>query len=899
MLTAEDLRLREANVDGVPWRRFGPYLSDRQWGTVREDTSDNGDAWNSFPHDHARSRAYHWGEDGLLGFSDDRALLCFGLSLWNEADPILKERLFGLTNSEGNHGEDVKEYYFYLDATPTHSWLRALYKYPQAAFPYGDLLATNAALGKHDLEYELVHTGVFDEHRYFDVEVVYAKAGPEDVVVQITATNRGPDPAPLHLLPTLWLRNTWWNDPDAPRPALTADPAARRIAVDCPGLGTYTLAWDTPAAEVLVTENETNHARIDGGANAVPYVKDGINDAVVNGRGDAVNPAMNGTKAAVQVHDVVDPGVSLVVRLRLAADLPADPFGKECAAVLADRRTEADAFYASITPPGVDADAAEVLRQALAGMVWSKQYYGYDLDRWLAGQGLNPLRDPSVLDHRNARWQHMVCGDVISMPDAWEYPWFAAWDLAFHTVPLAMVDPTFAREQIRLLLTERYLHPSGQIPAYEWNFSDVNPPVHALATLYSYRTDEKPDEAADHDFLVDAFGKLLMNFTWWVNRKDPAGANAFEGGFLGLDNIAVFDRSAAQLPGGGRLEQADGTGWMALYCQTMLELALTLVRVNPGYEDMAVKFVQHFFAIAATMERGDGMWDEADGFFYDQLRLPDGSTRRLPVRSMVGLLPLCAVTVIPPAASEEYRSLRERVAHYFSRHPNLLGGIADPLARGVGGRRILTALSEDRLRRVLGHLLDEGEFLSPHGIRALSKFHAEHPFVMEVDGQTFGVGYLPAESDSGMFGGNSNWRGPVWMPMNFMVIRALLQYYLYYGDDFTVELPTGSGTQKTLFEVAKDLSDRLVGIFTRDDEGRRAVFGGVELFQTDPHWRDHLLFYEYFHGDNGAGLGASHQTGWTGLVAKLIQMFAILDPADMLANPHGRPGTRHYRRDVS
>ena len=897
MATAEDDRLRAANVDGVGWRQWGPYLSDRQWGTVREDTSAGGDAWNSFPHDHARSRAYGWGEDGLLGISDDKQRLCFALAVWNEVDPIVKERLFGLTNGEGNHGEDVKEYYFYQDSTPTHSWMRALYKYPQAPFPYDDLVHTNGARSKTEGEYELVDTGIFDEHRYFDVEMAYAKAGPDDLLITITATNRGPDPAPLQLLPTLWLRNTWWDEPDAPRPGLTADAKAKRITVDCPDLGAYTLAWEDDV-DVLVTENETNWARINGGTNLTPYVKDGINDAVVAGRTEAVNPDLTGTKAALRLRTEVPAGESVTMRLRLAASMPRSPFGTKADKTLKERRAEADDFYASITPPKVTAEGAMVMRQALAGMMWSKQFYAYDLDRWLSHRDLHPLRSEAGLDTRNARWYHMVAGDIISMPDCWEYPWFAAWDLAFHTMSLAMVDTAFARDQIRLLLGERYLHPTGQIPAYEWNFSDVNPPVHALAALFSHVELADVTGEDDHAFLAEVFNKLLLNFTWWVNRKDPTGANTFEGGFLGLDNIAVFDRSAP-LPGGGRLEQADGTAWMALYSQTMLELSLELCATDPDYEGMAMKFLEHFLYIAAAMERGDGMWDDEDGFFYDELRLPDGSGQRLKVRSMVGLIPLCAVTVIPAPVFDGFGGLRTRVAEFLDRHPDLLGQLHDPMKPGIKDRRALTLLNEDRLRSVLGYLLDENEFLSPHGIRALSRYHLDHPFTMEADGQTFSVGYLPAESDSGMFGGNSNWRGPVWMPVNVMIIRALLQYYLYYGDEFTVEMPTGSGNQHTLFEVAKELGDRLIGIFVPDEEGRRPVFGGVELFQTDEHWKDNLLFYEYFHGDNGAGVGASHQTGWSGLVAKLVQLFGTLDPADVLAEERPHPATTLFRRDLS
>jgi hypothetical protein len=665
--------------------------------------------------------------------------------------------------------------------------------------------------------------------------------------------------------------------------------------VDCPELGPYALAWEDDV-DVLATENETNWARIAGGDNATRFVKDGINDAVVQGRLDAVNPELSGTKIALRLRELVGAGDSVTMQLRLSAALPDAAFGVDADAIMVRRREEADDFYASITPPSTPADGAMVMRQALAGMLWSKQFYCYDLDRWLSQRNVHPLRDEAGLDHRNARWFHMVCGDIISMPDCWEYPWFAAWDLAFHTVTLAMVDTVFARDQLQLLLGEHYLHPSGQIPAYEWNFSDVNPPVHALATLFSHQQAVDTGAEDDHDFLRDMFNKLTLNFTWWVNRKDVNGANAFEGGFLGLDNIAVFDRSAAQLPTGGRLEQADGTAWMALYCQSMLELALELAKTDDQYEPMVLKFLEHFLYISAAIERGDGMWDEEDGFFYDELRSPDGSGQRLRVRSMVGLIPLCAVTVVPGAAFE---LVRERLEEFMGRHPDLLAQLSDPLAPGVADRRLLSLLNEDRLRSVLSYLLDEDEFLSPHGIRALSRYHLDSPFSMEVDGQTFGVGYLPAESDSGMFGGNSNWRGPVWMPVNFMIIRALLQYYLFYGDAFTVEMPTGSGKQRTLFEVAHELSDRLVSIFLRDGDGRRAVFGGVELFQNDEHWRDNVLFYEYFHGDNGAGIGASHQTGWTGLVAKLIQLFGTLDAATVLADERTHPTTTMFRRGVS
>jgi hypothetical protein len=896
--TVEEQRRGAADREGVPWRLWGPYLAERQWGTVRENESaDIGEAWTSFTHDQARSRAYRWGEDGLLGICDDAQRLCFALALWNGNDPILKERAFGLTNGEGNHGEDVKEYYHFLDSTPTHSYLKALYRYPQRAYPYADLVATNAARTRQDPEYELIDTGAFAEDRHFDVVVEYAKADPTDLCIRITAHNRGPEPATLHLLPTLWFRNTWWRDEGAPRPSLAAQGAT--VTADHPDLGTYVLRAEGKP-RILVTGNETNAQRLWGEPNPTPYVKDGIDAAVVHGRADAVNPAGEGTKAAVHHVAEVPAGGSWTIRLRLTAQLtkvPARPFGRAFDTLVTKRAAEADEFYATITPPTASADAAAVLRQALASLLWSKQYYDYDLDRWLSDRDIHPLRNRDALDEPNGRWFHMVNEDVIAMPDTWEYPWYAAWDLAFHTISLGMVDLTFARQQLGLLLTDRYLHPNGQIPAYEWNFSDVNPPVHALAALFCFAEHGDPDTPGDHDFLEDVFLKLLLNFTWWVNRKDPTGAGAFEGGFLGLDNIGVFDRSAP-LPTGGSLEQADGTAWMALYSQNMLEIAIELARTDETYWALALKFVEHFFFIAAALERvGDAnqsMWDDEDGFFYDFLRLPDGSGQRLRVRSMVGLLPFCSVTVLPGELLD--RGGAEIIGRFLEHHPDLTAGISLPYEAGVRGRHILTVLDEQRMRRVLDRLLDEDEFLSPHGIRSLSRYHLDHPYDFDVAGQRYSVRYLPAESDTSMFGGNSNWRGPVWFPVNLLIVRALLQYYRYYGDGFTVECPTGSGQKMTLFEVAREIADRLVSIFLRDGDGRRPVFGGVETFQTGEHWRDDLPFYEYFHGDNGAGVGASHQTGWTALVAKLIQLFNHLDPAEVLASDEGHPITWHYRR---
>lgn len=904
---AEVLRLRSAGSQQTPWKKWGPYLSERQWGTVREDYSPNGDAWNHFPHDHARSRAYRWGEDGLAGISDDDQYLCFALALWNGRDSILKERFFGLTNGEGNHGEDVKEYYFYLDSTPTHSYMKWLYKYPQRAYPYNDLVQTNQLRSRGEREYELIDTGVFDDNRYFDVFVEYAKAAPEDILIRVTAINRGPDPAPLHVLPTLWFRNTWSFFPHSPKPQLSEAPSGcRTIAAIHPELGERWLyAAGTPA--LLFTDNETNNARLFGTPNASPHVKDGINDFVVRGRGEAVNALGTGTKAAVHFQTTIGAGQRVVYYLRLSPAPPAvlgDPF-QSFDQVFDARVREADEFYRSVTPPSADPDVTNTIRQALSGMLWSKQYYGFDLNRWLEDHGALPAAGPER-HVRDAEWPHLLSGDVISMPDKWEYPWFAAWDLAFHAVALAGVDVDFAKGQLELMLREMYMHPNGQIPAYEWNFSDVNPPVHAWATMFLHRSEEALRGHSDIDFLKRAFGKLLTNFTWWVNRKDPLGKNVFEGGFLGLDNIGVFDRSAP-LPTGGNLEQADCTAWMSLFCQNMLEMAVEIAAVDHTFEDLALKFVDHFLDIANALNRVGqvGMWDEEDGFYYDVLRFPNGVASRLKVRSIVGLLPLCATTIVEPHHRERVPKLLTHFQQRLRRHPELLQAI-HPTGdghRGHGGRGILAVVTPERLRRLLARMLDEQEFLSPFGIRALSRVHRDFPYVLRASGREYRVDYLPAESDSAMFGGNSNWRGPIWMPMNVLLIRALLMFYAYYGETFTVECPTGSGRRMNLFEVSREIATRLVRIFLRDSHGRRPVFGGAEKFQTDPHWRDHLLFYEYFHGDNGAGLGASHQTGWTGLVARLIELFWTVNAGDILEGGvhavHGRTRRiRDTRRDT-
>jgi len=887
---AEHARLEEAREKKLAWKKWGPYLSERQWGTVREDNSASGDAWNSFSHDQSRSRAYRWGEDGLAGISDDQQLLCFALALWNERDPILKERLFGLTNSEGNHGEDVKEYYFYLDSTPTHSYMKYLYKYPHTAYPYGDIIESNARRGRAGLEYELLDTGVFDQDRYFDVFVEYAKATPEDILIQVTIENRGPDAASIHVLPTLWFRNTWSWTPSAARPSLSAI-GGDVIAASHPVMGKRFFQVEDANA-LLFTENESNSERLINTPNRTPYVKDAFHNYVIRGNQAAVNPERSGTKAAAYYRRDIPAGGSTVIRLRLSDLEPSGlvttgqngsaRFDKTFGTTFARRRKEADEFYASIIPSSLNDDQANVMRQALAGMMWSKQFFNFDVDRWLHERG-SDVFTARRRDTRNAHWHHMNNADVISMPDKWEYPWYAAWDLAFHCLALTLVDPDFGKQQLDLMLDARYLHPNGQLPAYEWNFGDVNPPVHAWATIFTYRL-EKARGTADVEWLEGAFLKLLLNFTWWVNRKDRSGSNVFEGGFLGLDNIGVFDRSAP-LPTGGYLEQADGTAWMALFCQNLLEMTVELAQVRPAYLGLVEKFVEHALLITSSMLNaggGTGMWDDEDGFFYDVLRLPDGQAHRLKVRSMVGLLPLCAVTVFEGEIRKIAPQLNDRLHALLEDRPELAAFIHDPMKLGKGGRRMSAALNEEKLRRVLTRMLDENEFFSPYGIRALSRFHADHPYVFHVSGQAHTVSYLPAESDSGMFGGNSNWRGPIWMPVNGLIIRALLQYYLYYGDDFTIECPTGSGHRMNLYQVAEELGRRLTNVFLRGEDGRRPVYGSTAKFQDDPHWRDYVLFYEYFHGDNGAGIGASHQTGWTGIIARIMHLFATSTSEEVL-----------------
>jgi hypothetical protein len=902
---AEQWRLRDADEQGVAWRRWGPYLSERQWGTVREDYSSGGDAWSYFTHDQARSRAYRWGEDGIAGISDDQQQLCFALAMWNGRDSMLKERMFGLTNAEGNHGEDVKDYYFYLDSTPTHSYMKCLYKYPQRAFPYDDVVATNRARGRTEFEYELLDTGVFDEDRYFDVFVEYAKSSPEDLLVQITVHNRGPESATLHLLPTLWFRHTWSWAGGAMRPRMEEVPGLLDMAAvtaDQETIGRRWLYCDRQVP-VLFTENETNNERIFGSPNDSPFVKDGIDRYVVHGDENAINPAGVGTKAAAHYVLTVGPGESSAVRLRLTDYELARPgvrngvralWGADFDELLARRRAEADEFYDQVVPPGLSEDEKRVVRQASAGMLWSKQFYYIDVERWLSEHGRDPLGvDPSI---RNSGWFHMVSQDILSMPDKWECPWFAAWDLAFHSLPLALVDIGFAKGQLDLLLQRLYLHPNGQIPAYEWNFGDVNPPVHAWAVLFVYELEKQLRGRADRRFLENAFQKLMKNFTWWLNRKDRDGRNVFQGGFLGLDNIGVFDRSAP-LPTGGQLDQADGTAWMALYCQNMLEIALELATYDQVYVEQAQTLFEHFAWIAIATNRmgadGSGLWDETDGFYYDVLRLPDGTTTPLKVRSMVGLIPLAATSVISKEHVQRFPQFVTNAREFLERHPAAMMQSGGSTNQAEHDRFLFALFGEDRLRRILEKVLDEHEFLGPHGLRSLSQYHREHPYSFWVHGEEYRVSYLPAESDTGMFGGNSNWRGPVWFPVNALLIRALLNLYAFYGDDFTVECPTGSGKQMNLYEVAREINDRLTRTFLRDEEGRRPVHGGQFRFQTDPHWRDLLLFYEYYHGDNGAGLGANHQTGWSGLAGVTAGLFHAISAEDW--KTHGREAVGRRR----
>ena len=880
-ITLEHERLAAHTGAKVDWKLWGPYLAERAWGTVREDYSAGGHAWDYFSHEDARSRAYRWNEDGLAGICDAQQRLCLALALWNGRDPILKERLFGLTGPQGNHGEDVKEAYFYLDNTPTHSYMQMLYKYPQALFPYQDLVAVNSSRGRDDPEYELMDTGVFDADRYFDVFVEYAKAGHEDILMRVSAVNRGPEAAELSVLPTAWFRNTWAWGRDDRRGGLRQGGAVtggQAVGVEHFSLGRYVLCFEGQP-ELLFTENETNAARLFGAPNSTPYVKDAFHEAVIHGRVEAVNPGGSGTKVAGHYRMHVAPGEAAVVRVRLVkvgdqgAALPRQVPFAEFDAVFDLRRAEADAFYAAVQAAGLDEDQRRVQRQALAGMLWSKQFYHYDVDQWLAGDPALPPPPAERWQGRNAEWTHVNNADIISMPDKWEYPWFAAWDLAFHCVPLALVDGRFAKDQLVLLLREWYQHPNGQVPAYEWSFGDVNPPVFAWAAWRVYKIDRKVNGAADRAFLERVFHKLLLNFTWWVNKKDAEGKNVFQGGFLGLDNIGLFDRSAA-LPDGGHLEQSDGTAWMGMFSLHMMTIALELALENPVYEDIATKFFEHFLYIAKAINHscgaGQGLWNEEDEFFYDVLHLPNGDEVPLKVRSLVGLIPLLAVETIEPAVLDRLPDFKRRMEWFLNYRPDLAALVSRWYEPGAGERRLVALVRGHRMKRLLARMLDPAEFLSDHGVRSLSRYHLEHPYGLDLGGQAHMVGYEPAESRSGLFGGNSNWRGPVWFPINYLLIEALQKFHHYYGDDFLVESPSGSGQFVTLDTIADGLAGRLTSIFTRDEAGRR-VFNGVDgRLQTDPHWCDYILFHEYFDGDTGLGLGAGHQTGWTGLVAKLL-----------------------------
>src|SRR5579862_4107142 len=875
-MTQEEIRLAESDERKKHWKRWGPYLSERAWGTVREDYSPYGTAWESLPHDHARSRAYRWNEDGLGGISDRRQSVCFALALWNERDPILKERMFGLTGNEGNHGEDVKEYYFYLDSTPTHSYMKYLYKYPQAEFPYAKLVSENRRRDKSQPEYELIDTGVFNDDHYFDVFVEYAKADVEDILINITVSNRGPETANLRLLPTIWFRNTWsWGEGNAaPRLKQASTSPNPAIVLDHPDTGKRWLHCEG-SPELLFTENETNARRLYGVDSRTPYVKDGINDYIVHGARDAVNPEHSGTKASAHYKLALSAGETAVVRLRLTnVDLGTTNAFDGFDRALALRLNEADEFYATVIPQDLTPDAKNVMRQGFGGMLWSKQFYHYVVRQWLDGDPGNPPPPPQRRNGRNHEWPHLYNSDVISMPDKWEYPWYAAWDLGFHCIPLALVDSDFAKEQLILMLREWYMHPNGQIPAYEWALGDVNPPVHAWASWRVYKIDKKRKGKGDREFLQRVFHKLMLNFTWWVNRKDADGMNIFQGGFLGLDNIGVFDRSAP-LPTGGYIEQSDGTSWMAMYTLNLLAISLELAREDPAYEDVASKFWEHFIYIARAMSRrshdGMGLWNEEDGFFYDVLRLPDGTKFPMKIRSMVGLIPLFAVETLEPGILDRHPGFKRRLEWFVENRPDLTNNIASMTSEGKGDRRLMSIADPDQLRDILKYMLDEREFLSPYGIRALSQFHRDHPYILNVDGMEHRVDYEPGESSTGLFGGNSNWRGPVWFPTNFLLVESLQKFHHYLGDNFKVEFPTGSGNPMTLWQVAGELSRRMTSIFLQDENGRRPVFGDAEKFQTDPHWRDLILFYEYFHGDTGAGLGASHQTGWTGIVAKVVQ----------------------------
>jgi len=873
-MTAEQLRLTEARERRVPWRQWGPYMSERAWGTVREDYSCDGAAWDYFPHDHARSRAYRWSEDGLGGICDRHQLVCFAIALWNGQDPILKERLFGLNGNEGSHGEDVKEYSFYLDSTPTHSYMKYLYKYPQAAFPYSALIEGNRRRPRSEPEYELLETGVFDQDRYFDVMVEYAKAAPEDILIRVTVVNRGPEPASIDVLPTIWFRNTWSWGLDARKPQLVADAI---------GEGTHSIRvihsdmaerwlWCEGNPELLFTENETNYRRLFGVSNPTPYVKDGIGDYLVAGKKHTVNPERRGTKAAARYRLQMGAGQTATIKLRLTLSPSLDAFGDAFDELFQERCAEADEFHEAIAPAALSSDERLVQRQAFATLLWSKQFYNYNVRRWLRGDPAGP-EPPGVRQHgRNHGWTHLNNADVISMPDKWEYPWYAAWDLAFHCIPLALIDPDFAKEQLLLLLREWYMHPNGQLPAYEWNFSDVNPPVHAWAVWRVYKIEERHSGRRDRGFLERAFHKLLLNFTWWVNRKDSEGNNVFQGGFLGLDNVGVLDRSGV-LPGGGVIEQSDGTSWMGMYCLNMMIIALELARENAAYEDVASKFLEHFVYISRAMNniagQGIELWDRTDRCYYDVLRTPDGKSQPMRVRSLVGLIPLLAVETLDSELIDTLPGFKRRMQYFIDTLPEFADCI-ETQTTATNIRRFLSLVNRDRLESILSLMFDESEFLSTNGIRSLSRYHRKHPYFLRLDQTDHKIDYQPGESQTGLFGGNSNWRGPIWFPINFLIIEALQKFHYFLGDEFQIECPTGSGCRLDLWKVSLELQRRLTRLFLRDDRGRRPIYGSKEKFQNDPHWRDCLLFFEYFHGEDGCGLGASHQ-GWTALVAKLIQ----------------------------
>jgi len=883
-LTKEHQRLLDYRNRKANWKKWGPYLSERSWGTVREDYSADGAAWEYFPHDHARSKAYRWGEDGIAGICDRFQYLCFALALWNGRDPILKERMFGLAGSEGNHGEDVKEYYYYLDSTPSHSYMKMLYKYPQAEFPYTDLVTENCKRGVFDFEYELLDSGVFEDNRYFDVLVEYAKADQDDILIRITVTTRGPDAANCYVLPTLWFRNTWsWGYERGPMGDVAGKPDLSQIENGAdiaivkavhPAAGKYYL-YAEKAERLLFTDNETNAVRFINFAGGNPYVKDAFHRYLISGEKEAINPARQGTKVAALYRGDIAPGQSRVLRLRLANQRLSSAF-KEFEEIFEKRRAEADEFYAAIQNPRLSTDEKQVQRQALAGMLWSKQFYYYNIEQWIHGDPVMQPLPESRPGGRNHQWEHLNNFDILSMPDKWEYPWYAAWDLAFHCLPLALVDTDFTKRQLDLMAREWYMHPNGQLPAYEWKFGDVNPPVHAWAAWRVYKIDARQHGRPDRLFLEGIFHKLLLNFTWWVNKKDEDGNNVFQGGFLGLDNISVFDRSAA-LPTGGHIDQSDGTAWMGFYCLILLKIALELAREDPVYQDTASKFFEHFLRIARAMtddyRGGLSLWNEDDGFFYDVLHMPDGGVIPLKVRSLVGLMPLLSVETLEHDLVESLPVFKRRLNWFFENRIYLRDGgdVACVKAPGQHSRRLLSIANRDHLVKILKLMLDENEFLSEFGIRSVSKYHREKPYTFYVAGQAHTISYQPAESESGLFGGNSNWRGPIWFPINYLLIESLQKFNHYYGDSLKVQCPTGSGRMMTLGEVATELSRRLIKLFLRNDQGERPIYGGLRVFQDDPHWRDYILFNEYFHGDNGAGLGASHQTGWTGVVAKLIQ----------------------------